>query len=1059
MSRIDVFDLFAKINLDTSEYDSGLTEASNRTSKFSESLQSIGSSVSNVGSSLTNNVSRPLLNIYGDMLQAGMDYEAGMDEVAAISGATGTEIDVLGKKAMEMAAKTKFSTAESAEAYKYMAMAGWETTDMLNALDAVMYLAGASGESLGATSDIVTDAMTAFGLAADKNSKVLKDGYLVEVSNAQRFTDVLAAASNNANTNVSMLGESFKFVAPVAGSMGYSIEDVAVALGLMANSGIKASMGGTALRTILTNLANPTDNMAAAMDALGVSLEDGEGDMYSLLDIMKQLRAGFGGGAVDSKEFADRMNELQTSFEDGTISEEEYTDAVEELATAMYGVEGAQKAQIASMLAGKYSMAGLLAIVSASDDDFNDLADAIYNSNGATEEMYNIMTDNAQGAVTMLDSAINVLFTSMSQHIIPIFTEVVRKITEVVNWFGSLDDGTQKLILTIGGIAIAVGPVLTVIGNIITAVGTISGAISGIGGVVSGVVKFVSSGITSILGIGGKLMGGIQALFALIVAHPVVAVVTAIIAAVVLLWNNCEAFRNAVTAIWEAIKGAFVSAWEGIKAAWDGAGKFFSDLWEGIKKTFENVVDFFKELFDKAAKAVQEAWKAVGKFFSDLWESIKAAFSTVVEFFSELFGAAAQAVQDAWNAVVEFFSGIWESIQEIFSNVVEFLGGLFQAAWEVVQNTWGLAVEFFTGLWDGIQAVFSGAAEIISGFFIAAWEAIQAAWGAAVEFFQGVWDGIRTIFEVVAEVIGGFFQAAWEAVQTAWSAAVEFFQGIWDGIRKIFEVVAEFLGGVFQKAWEMVKEAWGVAVEFFQTIWDGIVAIFEVAEEIIGGFFQAAADAVQAAWETIVEFFEGIWEGIVSSVDGVKEKIGSAFEEARNRVEKAFDKIETFFKGVVTKIVNVFSTVKSKFSTIGSNIVNGIKNGISSAWGTLSKFVTDKISALVTGVKKLLGIASPSKVFAGIGGFMAEGLGKGWDDEFGYIKKQIEGSMNFGTASIGVVANGSYSTSRNTQEGPQTGFNGAGGTTVNIYSPVAVDAVQAAREWKKTAQRMALGYV
>lgn len=322
----NVFDLSAKITLDTSEYENGLAEASNKTSGFSERLQSVGSAVSSTGSALTNSISRPLLEVGKNMLQAGMDYEAGMDEVAAISTDARDRIGELGDKAMEMATKTKFSTAESAEAYKYMAMAGWGADDMLNSLSAVMYLAGASGENLASTSDIVTDAMTAFGMAANENSKILKDGYMVEVSNAQRFTDVLAAASNNANTNVSMLGESFKYVAPIAGSMSYSVEDVAVALGLMANNGIKAEMGGTALRNILTNMANPTSNMAVAMDILGVSLEDDEGHMYSLMEVMKQLRAGFGGGQMNAKEFAESLSEIETAFENGETSEEEYAD-------------------------------------------------------------------------------------------------------------------------------------------------------------------------------------------------------------------------------------------------------------------------------------------------------------------------------------------------------------------------------------------------------------------------------------------------------------------------------------------------------------------------------------------------------------------------------------------------------------------------------------------------------------------------------------------------------------------------------------------------------------
>ena len=212
-------------------------------------------------------------------IRVGSSFEAGMSQVQAVSGASGKDLELLKEKAKERGAATKFSATESAEAMNYIAMAGWKTTDMLNGIEGIMNLAAASGENLATTSDIVTDAMTAFGLAASGTTTVIKDGFSKEVANATHFADVLAAASSNANTNVSMLGESFKYVAPVAGSLGYSAEDTAIALGLMANAGIKASQGGTALRTMLTNLAKPTDAIEGSMERLGISLQNDSGEM------------------------------------------------------------------------------------------------------------------------------------------------------------------------------------------------------------------------------------------------------------------------------------------------------------------------------------------------------------------------------------------------------------------------------------------------------------------------------------------------------------------------------------------------------------------------------------------------------------------------------------------------------------------------------------------------------------------------------------------------------------------------------------------------------------
>lgn len=279
----------------------------------------------------------------------GSSFEAAMSKVSAISGSTGKDLQALTDKAKEMGAKTKFSASESAEALQYMAMAGWDTKSMLSGIDGIMSLAAADGLDLATTSDIVTDALTAFGLKA---------------SDSTHFADVLAKASSSANTNVSMLGESFKYVAPLAGTMGYSVEDVSVALGLMANASVKGSMAGTSLKTALSNLASPTEQMAEVMEKYGISISDTEGNALPLIDVLKQLREKF-----------------------GTLSETEQTAA-------------------ASTLFGKEAMSGMLAIINASDSDFKNLTENINNADGAAQSMADTMQDNLQGQITILKSAL-----------------------------------------------------------------------------------------------------------------------------------------------------------------------------------------------------------------------------------------------------------------------------------------------------------------------------------------------------------------------------------------------------------------------------------------------------------------------------------------------------------------------------------------------------------------------------------------------------------------------------------------------------------------------------
>ena len=279
----------------------------------------------------------------------GSSFEAAMSKVSAISGATGDSLQSLTDKAKEMGAKTKFSASESASALQYMAMAGWDTESMLNGIDGIMNLAAADGLDLATTSDIVTDALTAFNLKA---------------SDSTHFADVLAKASSSANTNVSMLGESFKYVAPLAGTMGYSVEDVSLALGLMANASVKGSMAGTSLKTALSNLASPTEDMANVMTQYGISISDAEGNALPLIDVMKQLREKFSG-----------------------LSETE-------------------QAATASTLFGKEAMSGMLAIINASDSDFDNLTKNINNADGAAQAMADTMQDNLQGQITILKSGL-----------------------------------------------------------------------------------------------------------------------------------------------------------------------------------------------------------------------------------------------------------------------------------------------------------------------------------------------------------------------------------------------------------------------------------------------------------------------------------------------------------------------------------------------------------------------------------------------------------------------------------------------------------------------------
>jgi TP901 family phage tail tape measure protein len=427
-----------KVNQEIELQSSGFYKLGKALEPVGQKMQDVGKEMESIGKDLTKKITLPLVGIGAAAIKVGSDFEAGMSEVGAISGATGNDLKLLEEKAKEMGATTKFSASESAEALKYMAMAGWDTTQMLDGLDGVMMLAAASGEDLGLVSDIVTDALTAFGM---------------EAKEASNFADLLASASSNSNTNVAMLGESFKYVAPLFGAMGYSAEDAALALGLMANAGIKGSQAGTSLKTAIANLANPTDKMAAAMDQLGLSITDANGEMLPFKDVMDELRLKFAG-----------------------LSEE-------------------QQAQYAATIFGKEAMSGMLAIINASPEDYEKLTQATREYNGVAKEMAETMEDNLQGEITKLKSALEGVGIQIFEILVPHLQTLVEKLQLVVEWFANLNPATQETIVKVVTLAAAIGPLLILGGKLIGGAGTIITSFSKVSIALAG-LKTGTAGVT-----------------------------------------------------------------------------------------------------------------------------------------------------------------------------------------------------------------------------------------------------------------------------------------------------------------------------------------------------------------------------------------------------------------------------------------------------------------------------------------------------------------------------------------------------------------------------------
>ena len=407
-----------------------------------DGLKSIDSKVSNDGFSIGKGIFANLgaeaikaaAGALGDAAEVGMDFEASMSKVGAVSSATGVQLEHLTELAREYGAATVFSSSECADALNYMAQAGWNTQQMAEGLPGVLNLAASSGEDLAMVADIVTDSLTAFKMTAEDSA---------------HFSDVLAAAAAASNTNVAMMGETFKYVAPVAGTLGYSCEDVAVAVGLMANSGIKASQAGTSLRAILSNLTEPTDKQREALEKLGISLTDSSGNMKSLDELMSNFRSSL-----------------------SQLSE-------------------AEQASYASIIGGQEAMSGLLAIVNASDTDFTKLKSAIYDCDGACDEMSATMTDNLSGGLKELSSAAEDTQIEFYNAIKPMAEDALPGFKEILVW---LKDNA-------GSIGNALKPVGTALQLIFALLKPIGALLSPILKLAGGIASGISNVVTAVFGL------------------------------------------------------------------------------------------------------------------------------------------------------------------------------------------------------------------------------------------------------------------------------------------------------------------------------------------------------------------------------------------------------------------------------------------------------------------------------------------------------------------------------------------------------------------------------
>lgn len=708
-------------------------------------IEAFGYSVTSAGKAVMP-ASMAVAGLGAAAVKTAADFDSSMSKVAAVSGATGDDLDALRDKAREMGAKTKFSASEAADAMNYMAMAGWKTEDMLEGIEGIMNLAAASGEDLATTSDIVTDALTAFGLSAQDSG---------------HFADILAAASSNANTNVSMMGETFKYCAPIAGALGFSAEDTAEAIGLMANAGIKGSQAGTALRTIMNNLTGDIKLSGSALGEVTIATTNADGSMRDLSDILSDCRGAF-----------------------AQLSESEQAAAAE-------------------ALVGKNAMSGFLALMNAGEGDIEKLSTAIANCDGTAERMAETMQDNLAGQLTILKSQLQELAISFGEMLMPAIRAIVSKIQAFVDKLNHMSEGQQKAILTIGLMVAALGPLLVIIGTVISKVGV---AMQGFVRLASGVKK-LGVAVKAGTGVFGKLGAALGGISAPVIA--VVAIIAVLIAAFKHLWDTNEEFRNAITAIWEGIVSKIQAFCQGIV-----------DRLNALGFDFGSIVDVLKALWDGFCQFLAPIFEAAFNVVSTVLGTVLDVITGLLDIFIGLFTGNWSQM---WEGVKEVFSGIWEGITSLFENFLNMIRNLadtvlgwFGTSWEEVwtsvktffENIWNGITAFFSGIWNGIVSTvttqINAVKTVVSTVFNAIKTTATTIWNGIKSAITTVVDGIKskvsTVFESIKSTVTSVFNGIKSTATSVWNgikaAIITPIEAARDKVRSVIDAIKGFFSGL-----------------------------------------------------------------------------------------------------------------------------------------------------------------------------------------------------------------------------------------------------------------------
>lgn len=966
------------LDLDASGFARGVDEATgsmNRlSSKFStasQGLQAIGGTFTHVGSVLTASLTAPIAGFGAASIKAGTEFDSAMSQVSAVSKATGNDLATIRDRALEMGEKTRYSAKEVSDAMYYMGLAGWNAKEIYDGIPGVLALAASSGEDLARVSDIVTDSLTAFGKTADDTSE---------------FVNVLAEASRSSNTTVDLLGESFKYVAPVAGAFGYSIQDVAVALGIFANNGVKGSQAGTGLRQALNSLINPSETAAGLMEKYGISLFNADGSTKSLMKVMEELRTTFGGLSVD---IIDTNGEVMTGEE-----------IMEKYGHSLPNTEMEKLTSIVKIF-GVRALPGMLSVINASDESFDSLTKAIYgaqdayNGLGTAFGMQETMMDNLQGDWYKFTSALGTTKIIISDMAKGALRDLLQTLTKLVQKFNDLEPEQREQIVKWALMVAAIGPALIAFGKVISGIGnmiqTFVSLKNAFGAVTNGIknltegFKLAKAGFPGLGAEASKLgsaLGGISSSVVIIIA-----VIAALVAAFATLWKTNEEFRNNIISIWEEIKGVFQDNFQKITEAINSLGFEFEDITEVMKAAWMGLCELLAPLFEGAFSLVGDilGWASsmvadfvqiitgIIKGFKDgdwslLWEGIGGIVMDTVTYILNILDTLANTIWDLVQTVANWFGADWDmtwdeakqAVSDWFDSVVnwfteipvkigEFITFIKEFVQDIPTNVSNLLAEVWNNITTWFTNMLTKAEEFGSTFR-----------DNVIKFFEElpgkVAEQLSLTFDKVSEWAQKMVNKAVEMGTNFLTAVVNFFielpGKVWEFITDTLDNVATWATGMVDKALEMGANFLSSVVDFFVELPGNVLKFIS---ETLQNVADWVSDMIDKAKEVGSKFLGGVVDFFKELPEKIGYNIGLAFGTVVKWVGDMKDKAIEVGTEFVANVVVFFKELPGKVSTFITDTFNKVKDWTTNMIDKAKKAGKDFVDSVVEFIKELPG--------------------------------------------------------------------------------------------------------